>query len=86
MSGEANPVRTLDEFEVRQYFMTADLTEALTTHAICEGILSARQQQPAKRKRRDSGVKRKKDDQQLSIAPPDLDRIITGARADRESE
>lgn len=55
MSGEVmanSDGAAIDEFDIRQWFMHAELSEAIATHNIVEGILSMRQQQPKKRKQR----------------------------------
>lgn len=56
--------QNIDELSIRMWFMNAELSEALTTHAIVEGILSMRQQQKPQRKRRtDANKPRNKADQ-----------------------
>lgn len=56
-----------DELDIRNWFMHAELSEAIATHNIVEGILSMRQlQQPARKRRKDADRLRKpKKDQPL---------------------
>jgi hypothetical protein len=51
--------RAIEEFDIRLWFVKTDLEQALDTFRVVEGILQARQEaQPARKRRRDAGVKR----------------------------
>ena len=49
----------LDEYEIRQWFKTVDLAQAVDTHRVCEGIIEMRrEQQPKRARRKDAGKPR----------------------------
>jgi len=51
--------QVMDEYDVRRWFMTADLEQAQDTFRVVEGILQAREYGTPKRKRRsDAGQPR----------------------------
>lgn len=55
--------RLVDEYDVRRWFITADLEQALDTFRVVTGILETRSAvQPKRKRRKDAGVSRSKDD------------------------
>ena len=64
MAGEAS-LRNGDEYDVRQWFKTVDLEQALDTYRVVTGILEMRREAQPKRKRRsDAGQPR---DEQIKL-------------------
>ena len=49
----------LDEYDIRRWFMAAELEQAADTFRVVEGIIETRQaMQPKRARRKDAGVKR----------------------------
>ena len=52
-------IDAIDEYDIRRWFMTADLRQVADTLNVCRGIVETREQmQPKRVRRRDSGTKR----------------------------
>lgn len=81
MSGEVmanSDGAAIDELTIREWFMHAELSEAIATHNIVEGILSMRQQghrHKTRKKRSDAGKAHKsKTDEALPLVFDPKDR------------
>lgn len=59
---------SIEEYDIRQWFMHIDLAQAEDTFRVVEGIIETREQMQPKRKRRsDAGEKRATNEQQVSL-------------------
>jgi hypothetical protein len=58
----------IDEYEIRQWFMTVDLEQARDTFRVVEGILQTREQfQPKRKKRSDAGKSRNESQELIDL-------------------
>jgi hypothetical protein len=70
MKDPKNILEAIDDHDVLDWFEHAELAQAITTHAIAQGILRQREkfeQQNGRKRRSDAGKARKLDDGQAKL-------------------